>query len=119
MPNPSWPVSLPAFVMRPGYSEKPGDTTMETPMDSGATKTRRKGTADIRRFTTAMQMTAAQFDDFEGFWRDDLAQGSLPFDWVHPRTRAATTLIFRKPHWSLSALPGGYVEVSMTLERSA
>lgn len=120
MANPVWPNTLPQYVERSGYAEKPGDNTIETPVDAGPAKVRRRFTADVRRFTVALKMSAAQCDTFEAFWRDDLLQGALPFDWVHPRTRAATTYLFRKPHWSLGvASGGGFVVVTLNLEKQS
>lgn len=94
---PSWPVSLPAYVLEAGYSETLEDQTLETSMDTGPVKVRRRFTTGIRPFRFTIQMTAAQAATFETFYLTTLQGGSLSFDWVHPRTRVAKVFRFRKP----------------------
>lgn len=117
MPYATWPLSLPQLVLRDGYTEKPGDNTIETPVDAGPAKARRRFTASVRRFSASVKFSAAQMVTFEEFWGVTLADGSLPFEWKHPRTQADATLVFRKPHWSISEAVGGNVIVQLNLER--
>lgn len=117
MANPIWPSTLPQLVLRDSYSEKPGDNTIETPVDAGPAKSRRRFTASVRRFGVSLKMTTAQMATFESFWEGTLACGALPFAWVHPRTQAAATLIFRKPHWAVTETLGTKLIVQLTLER--
>jgi hypothetical protein len=104
---PAWPNTLPAYVQEGGYSEQIQDQTIESQMDAGPAKIRRRFTKSIRRFRVSMQMTPAQTDAFETFWQTDCRGGSVPFTWVHPRTRTAATLRFRNPAPQISTLGGG------------
>lgn len=94
---PSWPASLPQFVQEQGYDESLPDQTVESPMDSGPPKSRRRFTTAFRPLRVTIWCTAEQAEDFEEFYMDDCAAGSLSFTWVHPRTQQAATFRFRKP----------------------
>lgn len=116
MPNASWPNTLPAYVQEGGYQERFQDQTIESQMDTGPAKVRRRFTKPIRFLSFQMLMTQAQVTDFETFWATTVKGGSLPFDWVHPRTRAATTFRFRNPAPSYATVGGINAMVSFTLE---
>jgi hypothetical protein len=86
-------------------------------MDTGPAKIRRRFTKSLRRFDISMMMTAAQVTTFETFWNDTLKGGSLPFDWLHPRTRVAATLRFRLPAPRIETMGSGAQNlVSFSLE---
>jgi trans-aconitate methyltransferase len=117
MPNAVWPVALPSYALEAGYQESLEDQTIETQMDSGPVKVRRRFTTAFRKYQLVIQMDAAQMAIFETFYLDTLQGGSLPFDWVHPRTRAAKTFRFRRPPPSLAPIGGTqYCRVTMSLE---
>lgn len=116
MPNATWPNTLPAYVQEGGYQEKFQDQTIESQMDSGPAKIRRRFTKNLRFLGISMLMTSAQVTDFETFWQTTLKGGSLPFDWVHPRTRVATTFRFRNPAPTFSTTGGINVTANFTLE---
>jgi hypothetical protein len=50
----------------------------------GPPKTRRRGTARTKPFTVSFDYTAAEVDDFEEYFEDDLMDGSLPMAWTDP-----------------------------------
>jgi len=85
---PAWPGTLPQYFNIAGYSEEPADNAIRTPMETGDIKIRRRFTGQYDIISGAIDMSAAQFETFKTFWRDDLKDGSLAFDWVHPTTRA-------------------------------
>ncbi len=116
MPNASWPGTLPSYALEGGYQERFQDQTIESQMDTGPAKIRRRFTKAIRFFSITMLMTPSQVDTFETFWNTTLKGGSLPFDWLHPRTRAAMSFRFRKPAPSYTVIGGTNVQVSFTLE---
>ena len=114
---PTFPTSLPQFVQEGGYSEQIQDQTIESQMDTGPAKIRRRFTKSLRRFSMQLMLTQAQVSTFEAFWQDDCKGGSLPFTWVHPRTRAAATMRFRNPAPQYSTQGGGgSVIVSFVVE---
>lgn len=117
MANAVWPVSLPQYVLEAGYQESLEDQLLETQMDAGVAKIRRRFTAPYRRFTVTVQMDATQMATFETFFLTTLKGGSLVFDWVHPRTQAAKTFRFRRPAPSVMPIGGStVVRVTMNLE---
>lgn len=114
---PAWPVTLPQFVQESGYREEIQDQTIESQMDTGPAKIRRRFTRSLRKFTISMQMTAAQVTAFESFWQTDCLGGSISFDWVHPRTRAAAVMRFRNPAPTIQTIGAGASSVvQFTLE---
>lgn len=117
MPNPQWPTSLPQYVQENGFTEQIQDQTTETQMETGPAKIRRRFTKSLRRFQVSMQMTATQVSVFENFWQTTCRGGSIPFDWLHPRTRVSATLRFRNPAPQISTIGGGQAAVvSFNLE---
>ena len=116
MANASWPGTLPQYVFEQGYTEKLNDQSIESSVDVGTPKIRRRYTKQIRTFTVQMRLTPTQKTTFETFWQTTLAGGSLPFDWVHPSTRTAQTFRLRKPAPSFSSIGGIDSIVSFTME---
>jgi len=110
-----WPVTLPSYVLENGYNEQFPKNIVETEMESGAPKVRRRFTKVFRRFNCAMTMTAAQAATFETFYFTTCSSGAESFDWVHPRTRAAMTLRFSGSPPSFQPYGGNYVRVTFTL----
>ena len=111
----AWPNSLPEYVQDNGYSEQFVDQAMENQMSVGPAKVRRRFTKVTRRFTMTVRMTSSQVDTFDTFWQSTLHGGTLPFDWVHPRTRGAMSFQFKNPAPRYSAA-GEVVDVSFTVE---
>lgn len=112
-----WPTTLPQYVLEAGYQEGLEDQSVETQMDAGPAKIRRRFTTVTRRFSVMVQMTPEQGAIFETFYLTTLAGGTLPFDWVHPRTRAARTFRFRRPPPTVQVSGGGAIlRYSMNLE---
>ncbi len=117
MANPTFPTTLPQYVLESGYSETLEPQTVESQMDTGPAKVRRRFTKSIQKFSVQMLLTPAQTDTFLAFWQTTCLGGSIPFDWVHPRTRTALTMRFRNPPPTISTTGGGTANaVSFTLE---
>lgn len=94
---PSWPGTLPDFVLTQGYQE--GFATgglLRTEMETGPAKRRNRFTASPRNLDVTLTLTSAQVDAFDSFYETDLAGGAASFDYTHPRTGAAITAAFRK-----------------------
>lgn len=77
---PTWPASLPQSPESAGYREGGGFPVIQAPVD-GPPKSRRRYTAAIQSVPCSVRLTAAQLATFETFFRDDLQQGALAFDW--------------------------------------
>lgn len=116
MPNPTWPTTLPQYVLESGYQETTQDQTTETQMEAGPAKIRRRFTKSLKKFQVSMFLTSAQATTFETFWQTTCKGGSIPFDWKHPRTQAAATLRFRTPAPQYSVSGGVNVIVQFNME---
>lgn len=110
-----WPTTLPQFVLESGYQEQLPKNAVETEMESGPPKVRRRFTQVFRKFSVSMIMDQAQAAVFEAFYLTTCASGSIAFEWVHPRTRAAMTLRFTGSPPSYAPFGGNYVRVSFAL----
>lgn len=113
---PSWPASLPQYVEISGYREKPGKNIIRSPMETGAAKQRRRGTAAAEPVTVRVMLTTAQRATFVSFYKTDLEHGSLSFDWVHPVTRAAATMRIVEGDYDLRAAGGKFFALELPLE---
>lgn len=83
MPDPVWPVTLPAYPLLAGYDETFPDTVKDTPMDSGPPKARQTFTAGVRPINCNVKLAnLAAKTVFEDFVRVDLAGRALPFTWA-------------------------------------
>jgi hypothetical protein len=114
---PTWPASLPQHVLQAGYNEQLSDNLVETQMDAGPGKTRRRFTGKVKQFGVTIDCDPTQAATFEAFFEVTLKDGSIPFDWVHPRTRVPLTFKFKKPAPRVSVRGGGgIVSFSFMLE---
>jgi hypothetical protein len=116
MPNAVWPTSLPSYVLEQGYQESLPDNNLESSVDAGQAKIRPRFTAQFQKFVCTIQMDQGQSATFRDFFNNTLNTGSLPFDWVHPNTRAAVTFRFRKPVPQASSQGGTYSLWAINLE---
>ena len=92
---PAWPASLPQRPRRSGYVETPPDIVTRTPMSYGPAKLRPKFGTAIRVVRCSIgPLTAAQKADLDTFYRTTTQQGTIWWDWVHPRTGAAVQMRF-------------------------
>ena len=90
-----WPASLPARLLaNPGATEQPPDVVLETQMDAGPPKARRRYTAGFRIVQGSLALTRAQYATLDDFYVNTLQGGALPFDWIHPITSAPVTVRF-------------------------
>lgn len=111
----AWPGTLPQYVDQSSYAEQPPNVTIRSEMDAGAAKLRRRFTTGPRMFNVAVQLDSTQLSTLDTFYVSTLEHGSLPFDWVHPITRAAAEFRFTAPP-SYRAVSGLVFEVSLPLE---
>lgn len=112
---PTWPPSIPDSILVSGYSEKPPKNALRTQMDAGPAKVRRRSRSGARPISGAAMLTGAQLETFDAWFRETLADGTLRFDWIHPRTRQAVSMRFtEEPDYS--AQGADWWSVSMKLE---
>lgn len=89
-----WPVDLPQKVDQSGYQEARGRNKIESPVDQGRPKSRRRFTASIQQFQIALLLDEDQVELLDTFYESTTAAGCLVFDWVHPRTQIAAECRF-------------------------
>ncbi len=90
-----WPSEL--VITRNGFRESPPNNTSRTNMDVGPDKLRRRSTAAIRPVSFNLFLTTAQVAVLDTFYVDTTNSGSVPFDFIHPRTGATVSARFVSP----------------------
>jgi hypothetical protein len=117
MANPLWPASLPQDVLVDGYGERFPDGKIRTPMETGPAKQRPRFTATVTPLKVTIELPRADVQTLLEFYRDMLGMGSLPFDWLHPRTLATVTMRFAADPPEPKPLPGAQLwSVALDLE---
>lgn len=92
-----WPATLPGLNELDGYQESPPDTLLRQNMDAGPPKVRRRCTAGVRPISGRLVLTLAQVEILDGFYVNDLADGSINLTASHPRTGVSSTFRFVSP----------------------
>lgn len=81
----TWPITLPQNPRRDlNWSPKGNVIAFGTEVGKG--KRRRRSTYDSEVWSLPFIMTDAQLTEFKTFFSVDLEGGSLPFDYLYPRT---------------------------------
>ncbi|WP_321367577.1 hypothetical protein [uncultured Desulfuromusa sp.] len=84
-----WPATIPQKPRQSDYSAADVEATIRTSMDAGPEKVRRRYTAVPELLTCVFVMTIDEHTTFQTFFRETIARGALPFDWIHPETGVA------------------------------
>jgi len=92
-----WPPTLPQLPLEESYQERPGEQTLRTEMTSGPSKTRRRFTADIRKFQMTFLMLNTDITTLDSFYDATLNGGADAFDFVDVRTGNVISLKFVSP----------------------
>jgi hypothetical protein len=85
MSDPVWPITLPQRPIFGGWRETPQPNVVRFQPAVGAPKQRRRSTANSTLASALFDLLNSQEDDFWTFYRDDCKDGSLPFQWTHPK----------------------------------
>lgn len=91
MANPSWPATIPQNPLLGPLKETPVPNKIDTQMDIGVPKSRRRYTKELRDLTWVFVMTTAEVALFDTFYHTTLEGGTLPFDHVDSRTGVAAS----------------------------
>ncbi len=135
---PTWPTSLPQFVLTRNYKETAPDLVIRTQMDAGPAKVRRRFTAGVRPMEAMLVLTEDQLIVLDNFYLSDCQGGALSFTWTYQRgrqdtdagtdsdigtdtdtlrsVRATATMRFVKPPVSEDVGDGKNYEVTLNLE---
>lgn len=107
-----WPASLEQRVNEDGYGLQFGDPTMTSDMDSGPPKKRARSTKGIDIHDCTMRLKIDQYTVLKNFYKTDLNQGVLTFEFNHPITGVLTEFQFVSPP-RITPMGGEYFMVSM------
>jgi len=105
MPNPTWPATLPAPVADTTAAYGAPGNVLESSMDAGGPKVRRRYTGAEIPFSCTLKLTQAQYATLEDFYYNTLQQ-VLPFDWTDFRTGAAGTYRVTKDGYTSAYIQG-------------
>ena len=90
---PTWPATLPQAPNGGDYQETPPELLLETQMEAGPPKSRRRFTAGVRKLSLPYRFEPGQLEIFDAFLMDDLENGALPFDFPWPPAPRATATV--------------------------
>lgn len=113
----TWPVGVPLGILVSGYQESLPDHTIESQVESGGAKIRRRYTAVFKPISGTIRMDNAALATFQTWFLDTLDGGSLPFARPHPRTGEVVMMRFRKPPPRVTATFGLWFDVAVSLEQ--
>ena len=91
-----FPPSLPNPLLGT-FLEVPLDNVVRFPTDSGVAQTRRRYPKSVRKHTFELLLTEAEVTIAEDFHEITLADGVLPFDWIHPRKQVVVIARYKIP----------------------
>lgn len=92
---PIWYPELPQRPLQRGFSWSAAKNRIETEMESGPKKRRRRTSVLLGSMTLIYRMSKEQLAAFEAFYRDELADGSFVFDLPDPRLPIETEEFLR------------------------
>jgi hypothetical protein len=95
-PYANWPFDL-QQMPNYEYSEAVEDGVIRSAPEIGATMSRPRFTRTRVNSRLSIWVDKEDYKFFFAFFNDQLAQGSLPFNWVHPITERPITYKFSKP----------------------
>jgi hypothetical protein len=119
MPNPIWPATLPPPLADSSAAYGAPTNVIESQMEAGRPKVRRRFTAVEIPFACSLKLTQAQHATLETFYYQTLSQ-VLPFDWTDFRTCTTATYRFTKDGYKSSYLAGSVNrwQVSLALAKA-
>ena len=82
---PTWPTSLPQYLLTRNYTETAPNLVIRTTMDAGPAKVRRRFTAGARPIQGLVILTEYQLAVLDEFFLDDCAGGAIAFEWTMQR----------------------------------
>src|ERR1700735_4998507 len=82
MPTPTWPTTLPQYLLKRGYQTSMPNVLLRTQMDAGPPKVRRRFSAAITPVKGKEVMSGDQLEDLRNFFLNDLMGGALVFQWT-------------------------------------
>lgn len=118
MANPAWPGTIPQVPLLSSFDERPRSIRINSSMDVGPPKSRRRYTKELRDQTWQFVMTETQRTAFDSFFYTTLSGGSLAFDHTDPVTDTTKTFRFTGEP-TFRPLSGTRWLVSMEVQKQA
>jgi hypothetical protein len=110
-----WPGTLPASPNY-GWVETKLSNVVRSETDAGPAKVRRRYTRANRKMSLSMHLTTAQVATLDTFHTTTLADGTLRFDFVHPRTGATNSVRFASDGITWTEQAEGFYLATFDLE---
>lgn len=88
---PTWPASLPQFLLVDGFEIEFAENRLRSDNDAGPAKVRRRTTLNVGIMRGSMVMDCAQKATFQTFVNDTLLGGTIAFDF--PALEGGTQLV--------------------------
>lgn len=111
---PAWPTDI--CPLAGSFKETVPDNTIRSDMDRGPAKVRRRTTANVRGIQFRSLMTAARTAELDDFYVNVTFSGSIPFDYIHPRTKQTVQARFTSPPTYSDRKAGQFFETEISLE---
>jgi hypothetical protein len=93
----AWPVGVPHRPKANSYSETPEDNLARFQPEAGPAITRRRSTIATAAITYDLVMDYLDYQIFETWWRETIAEGALEFTLAHPRGGGDGTFVMTAP----------------------
>lgn len=90
----AWPSDVNQIAERTTYGEAPDLNIARFSPEVGPPKTRRRMSISTDQLSFQLWLTGAEYTSFLTFFRTTINDGTLPFTFTHPRTKATTTFLF-------------------------
>lgn len=105
----TWPGSLPKAPLWGSYMESPRRPRVVFESDAGPPIERPRSSLRMTDISFALLLTDAQMGTLEDFVQSDIAGGTLPFLFEHPRTlNQATVRLIEEPPYQTELYAPGY-----------
>lgn len=105
---PSFPVALENCPVL-GWSEQPLDNVIQFDTELGAPKRRRRSSDRSILINVQFELSHTDYAIFTNFYRNDIKDGALSFDWKHPITQVVMKTFFEGPPSLSQQAPKSYI----------
>ena len=112
----SLPLELQKAIRGQEVAITAGDNLIRTEMAVGKERRRRKSTLRVDTMTLNFTVTIPQLHMFESFFKDDLRDGALSFDMIHPVKGGTVTANFDKKGYKFRSIGRAVLLITSTVE---
>lgn len=111
----AWPSGLQQLLNTDGFAEQLGTVAIRSENDVGPAKVRARSTKAVDNITCSINVNATEMAIMKSFFRVDLGQGVMPFEFNHPLTQDLETYRFVSPP-SFKPIGSGGIEFACSME---